>query len=522
MSYLFKISIFTVVLAIGILQACQSQSQRQLNFPTADLTESNLIPLPLEIKGASSSFPLDQYTRIEHDTKLPGLEQVSTFLSNKIRQRTKLDVSQTTTARPFKSYIYLTKSDDSTMHEEGYELSISSDTILLSARTVTGAFRGAQTIRQLIPNQANDTLADYPIWCIPQGTISDAPQYSHRGTMLDVSRHFFDLSDIKHYIDILAYYKINTLHLHLTDDQGWRIEIKSCPKLTEIGGSTEVGGGKGGFFTQAAYKEIVDYAAEHHILIIPEIDMPGHTNAASVSYPFLNGNGKELKLYTGIKVGFSTFDTRKDSVYQFIDDVIREIAAMTPGPYIHIGGDESHVTKKDDYRYFINRVESIVQKQGKQMIGWDEVANCDVDSTTVAQYWYGKKNFKAALEKNMRVILSPAHKAYLDMKYDSTSIHGLHWAGYIPVDSAYNWSPESFGKRNIMGIEAPLWSETIATRSEMEYLAFPRIIGYAELGWTTANNRNWADYRQRLAQQAAYLKRHNINYYRAPEIPWKE
>lgn len=340
--------------------------------------------------------------------------------------------------------------------------------------------------------------------------------------MLDVARHFFSVADVKRYIDLLAYYKINVLHLHLADDQGWRIEIKSWPRLTEVGGSTEVGGGPGGFYTQEEFSEIVAYATAHYITIVPEIDMPGHTNAASVSYPFLNGNGKELSLYTGTRVGFSTFDTHKDSVYEFIDDVIREITSLSPGPYFHIGGDESHVTKKDDYIYFMNRVEKIVQQYGKQMIGWDEITTADVDSTSVAQFWNHVENRDRAIHKNMKVIVSLASKAYLDMKYDSSSIHGLNWASHIPVDSAYLWNPEDYApQEHLLGIEAPLWSETIENFDQLTYLAFPRILGYAELGWTKAEKRNWAEYKDRLARQVPYLKRMNVNYYASPVIDWE-
>ncbi|MBT8264555.1 MAG: family 20 glycosylhydrolase, partial [Muriicola sp.] len=311
-----------------------------------------------------------------------------------------------------------------------------------------------------------------------------------------------------------------------TDDQGWRIEIKSWPKLTEIGGSTEVGGEAGGFFTQEDYKDIVAYAAKHYMTIIPEIDMPGHTNAASVSYPILNGNGKTPQLYEGTKVGFSTFDTRKDTVYAFIDDVIREVSEITPGPYIHIGGDESHVTKKPDYNYFVNKVEKIVQKYGKIMIGWDEVANADLDSTSIAQFWADKTNTITAAEKGMKIILSPASKAYLDMEYDTLSEYGLHWAGYIPVDTAYIWSPEryieSIPEELILGVGAPLWSETISNIEELEYLAFPRMIGYSELSWSIEENRDWESFRVRLANQTPYLDRMNVKYYESPRIDWKK
>lgn len=342
--------------------------------------------------------------------------------------------------------------------------------------------------------------------------------------MLDVARHFFSVDEVKKYIDLLAYYKYNVLHLHLTDDQGWRIEIKSWPLLTQVGGSTQVGGGGSGFYTQEDYKDIVAYAAERYVTIVPEVDMPGHTNAASAAYPFLNGNGKKVSLYTGTNVGFSTFDARKDTVYAFIDDVVREISAITPGPYFHAGGDESHVTKKNDYIYFVEKVEKIVQKHGKRMIGWDEIATANVDSTSISQFWSSKENADHALAKKMKIIMSPAKKAYLDMQYDSLSKHGLHWAAYIPVDTAYIWNPEQYEgipMDNILGLEAPLWSETISTLEELEYLAFPRAIGFAELSWTTQENRNWESYKVRLANQAPFLDRMNVKYYPSPLIDWK-
>jgi len=364
------------------------------------------------------------------------------------------------------------------------------------------------------------------MWLIPTGIITDEPNFEYRGVMLDVARHFFSVDDVKKYIEVLTYYKINKLHLHLSDDQGWRIEIKSWPKLTTVGGSTEVGGGAGGFYTQEDYKEIVAYAAKRYITVIPEIDMPGHTNAASVSYPILNGNGKTPQLYTGTEVGMSTFDTRKDTVYAFIDDVIREISAITPGPYFHIGGDESHVTNKRDYIHFINKVEKIVHKYDKQMIGWDEIVTADIDSNAIAQFWAESKNALAAVKNRSKVILSPATKAYLDMKYDTLSKFGLHWAAYIPVDSAYIWDPENYvdgiTKKDILGIEAPLWSETISNMDELEYLAFPRVLGYTELSWSTNENLNWESYKIRLANQASFLNRMKVKFYRSDLIDWNE
>ena len=488
--------------------ACAEKKKERIAMPSTDLSKVSLIPKPLKTIPTNSAFALDQFTAIYTSKNATGFEEVGTFLATKLKDKINLSIP-------------VNNEGSNTVERVIY---INQDSIIINSNTAEGAFRGIQTLRQLVPLKSNDTLAPQKIWPVPSGKIIDNPNFAYRGSMLDVARHFFSVDDVKKYIDLLSYYKINVLHLHLSDDQGWRIEIKSWPKLTEIGGSTEVGGEAGGFYTQEDYKEIVRYAAERYMTIIPEIDMPGHTNAASVSYPFLNGNGKTPKLYEGMRVGFSTFDTRKDTVYAFIDDVVEEIAAITPGPYFHVGGDESHVTKKKDYIHFINKVEKIVQKHGKRMIGWDEVAIADVDSTSISQWWASEENAKKAVDKGMQIIVSPAKKAYLDMEYDTLSKFGLHWAAYIPVDTAYIWTPEEYGipLENILGVEAPLWSETISNIDELEYLAFPRIIGYSELSWSIKENRNWEDYKVRLADQAPFLDRMDVKYYPSALIDWKK
>ncbi|WP_282161357.1 family 20 glycosylhydrolase [Ulvibacterium marinum] len=521
------IKTFSFLFILIHVLACQEEKKKPINFPPTDLAQESFMPKPLKIIPTHSAFALDRYTAIFTSENESEYEKVGQFLAKRIKAKIDLEIPVNSDApEGTQRVIYINRSDSLEMESpEAYELYITQDTVILNSNTAEGAFRGIQTLRQIIPEASNDTLAEQRIWPIPSGKIIDNPNFAYRGSMLDVARHFFSVEDVKKYIDLLSYYKINVLHLHLTDDQGWRIEIKSWPKLTEIGGSTEVGGEAGGFFTQEDYKEIVAYAAERYMTIIPEVDMPGHTNAASVSYPFLNGNGKTPKLYEGTHVGFSTFNTRKDTVYAFIDDVVREISAITPGPYFHIGGDESHVTKKRDYIYFVERVEKIVQKHGKRMIGWDEVATADIDSTSIAQWWASEENAKKAVEKGMQLIVSPAKKAYLDMQYDTLSKHGLHWAAYIPVDTAYVWNPDTYGgipKENILGVEAPLWSETISNIDELEYLAFPRVLGYSELSWSTEENRDWEDYKVRLANQAPFLDRMDVKYYPSPLIDWKK
>jgi hexosaminidase len=260
-------------------------------------------------------------------------------------------------------------------------------------------------------------------------------------------------------IDLIALYKINILHLHLSDDQGWRIEIKKYPKLARVGGQTQVGGGKGGYYTQKEYTEIVNYAADRYITIVPEIDMPGHTNAALFSYPELNCSKRVPKLYTGKRVGFSSLCTSREGTYKFVSDVLKELSALTPGPYLHIGGDESNATKLPAYIHFENRVQQIVRTLGKTAIGWDEISKADLKGGVV-QYWSNAQNALRGVQKGAKVIMSPASYAYMDMKYNPETELGLHWAGYVNVDKAFNWDPASLvpgiEKENILGVEAPL------------------------------------------------------------------
>ncbi|TMM53284.1 beta-N-acetylhexosaminidase [Maribacter algarum] len=523
----FTKSLLVILTIIAFSSCTEHKKKRVINFPKTDLAAENMIPKPLKVIPTNTGFALDEFTAIYTSENAVGFEDVGKFLAKKIKAKTDLDLQVNVAEIPnMETVIYINQSESTDLDgPEAYQLYITQDSIILNSNTAAGAFRGIQTIRQIIPETSNDTLTTNPVWAIPTGKIMDNPQFEYRGSMLDVARHFFSVEDVKKYIDLLAYYKYNVLHLHLTDDQGWRIEIKSWPLLTEVGGSTEVGGEAGGFYTQEEYKDIVAYAAERHITIVPEVDMPGHTNAASVSYPVFNGNGIKPELYEGTEVGKSTFATRKDTLYSFLDDVIREISAITPGPYFHIGGDESHVTKKADYIYFVEKVEKIVQKHGKRMIGWDEIGQADIDSTSISQFWAGKKNALDAVAKGMKIIMSPAKKAYLDMQYDTLSKHGLHWAAYIPTDTAYVWTPEEYEgipMENILGIEAPLWSETISDIGELEYLAFPRAIGYSELSWTTQENRDWENYKVRLANQAPFLDRMNVKYYPSPLIDWKK
>jgi hexosaminidase len=488
-----------------------------------DLTKTSFIPKPVSVIATGESIEINNSVVINFQESVDGLQQSAQYLANEIKRISGFtpEIKPVTENPEAGIYLSVVRKDEE-LGNEGYVIKIDKKLISIEAKNSSGCFNGIQTLLQTLPVKAGSGV---PLQ-IATGTIRDFPEYAYRAAMLDVARHFFSVEDVKRFIDFLATFKMNALHLHLSDDQGWRIEIKSWPKLTEIGGSTEVGGGEGGFYTQDQYTEIVKYAQDRNIIIIPEIDMPGHTNAALASYPELNCNGKATELYTGIEVGFSTLCTSKEITYQFVDDVIRELAAITPAPYIHIGGDESHVTKIEDYIPFVNRVQEIVVKYNKKVIGWDEIANANPVEGATVQFWDNVKNTTMALEKGAKVIISPASKAYLDMQYDSTTHLGLHWAGYIEVDKGYTWNPlelvPGITKEQILGVEAPLWSETVTNFEEVEYMVFPRLPGYAEIGWTSPDSRSWEEYKLRLAQHGKRFEAMDINFYRSPLVPWEQ
>jgi hexosaminidase len=391
--------------------------------------------------------------------------------------------------------------------------------VRLAAATPAGLFRGAQTLRQLASVDGS----------IPAGRITDRPRFAYRGVMLDVARHFFPVADVKRLIDVAALLKLNHLHLHLTDDQGWRIAIDAWPRLTEYGGGTEVGDGPGGYFTKADYREIVAYAAERFITVVPEVDLPGHTNAALASYPELNADGAAPDRYTGIAVGFSALAVAKEVTYRFLDDVFGELAALTPGPYLHVGGDEAKTVDPEDYATIVARAQQIVARHGKTPIGWHEVAAAPLLPSTVVQYWgvaaEDGDGTRAAAAQGNRVIMSPADRTYLDMKYDDESPWGFDWAGHITTETSYDWDPATYlsgvDESAVLGVESPLWTETVRTIEQVEYLLMPRLAVTAEVGWAQTGRQDWAHLRERLAAQHAVWTALGIAFFEAPDVPWR-
>lgn len=485
---------------------------------------SELIPMPRDVTPASGVFTLQPETEIYVDPTSDELLQLGRYLAERLAPATGFPLAVREGEGPPGSLLLTTAGADPALGEEGYELTITPWQVTLRAPRPAGIFYGIQTIRQLLPPAIERATAQPGAWELPAATIRDAPRFAWRGMMIDVARHFFGVEEIKRYVDLIAYYKLNRLHLHLSDDQGWRLMIESWPNLALHGGSTEVGGGPGGFYTQAEYAEIVAYAQSRYVTVVPEIDMPGHTTAALASYPELNCDGQAPPLYTGWTIGTSALCVELEVTYTFVDDVIRELAALTPGPYIHIGGDEVEALSDEQYSGFIERVQGIVRSHGKTMVGWEEIAKAELDPSTVVQHWQTDLAVRAA-EQGAKLIMSPSSRAYLDMKYTPDAPVGLTWAGLIEVQHAYEWDPatqlDGVGEAQVLGVEAPLWAETAETREHLDYLAFPRLPGFAEIGWSPAEGRSWDEYRVRLGAHGQRLAAMGVGFYRSPQVPWK-
>nr|WP_269466120.1 beta-N-acetylhexosaminidase [Lentzea guizhouensis] len=515
---------------------------------TADATPSppQLIPHPAQLTPRAGTFTLTPSTKIILTTR--NATAPAELLAETLRPSTgfrlpiadwfigrdvneaELDASDINATGLGGTAVVLTGGADPKTGPEGYQLDVTPKFVLIRANSAAGHFNAVATLRQLLPAKAEAKTRQRGPWQIKGASILDHPRYHHRGAMLDVSRHFFTPAQVKRYIDQLATFKINYFHLHLSDDQGWRLEIKSWPELTKIGGSTEVGGRTGQlFYTQQQYKDLVAHAQSRGITVIPEFDMPGHTNAAQASYAELNCDGQKRPLYTGIEVGFSSLCINSEVTYKFVEDVVREVAAITPGPYFHIGGDEAHSTPDADYQTFMDRALPIVKKYGKTTVGWHEFIKTTTDTAVVPQFWGTKTtnaDVAAAAQRGNKVLMSPANKIYLDMKYHKDIKLGLSWAGYVEVKDAYSWNPGAYldgvSEAGVRGVEAPLWTETLQTSADIEYMAFPRLPVVAELGWAPASIHSWDRFAPRLAAQAPRWKVMGINYYPSTQVPWQD
>ncbi|MCF2526165.1 beta-N-acetylhexosaminidase [Yinghuangia sp. KLBMP8922] len=403
---------------------------------------------------------------------------------------------------------------------EGYRLDVTAAGVTVRAAQPAGLSRGIQTLRQLLPAEIESAQRVDAAWTVPGGSVTDRPRYEYRGMSLDLARHYFTPAEARRFVDHLARYKYNVLHLHLTDDQGWRIEIDGRPELTAIGASTQVGGGPGGFWTQDDLRAVTAYAAERHITVVPEIDMPGHTNAAIVAYPELGCDDRKYEPYTGIEVGFSSLCVESEATYAFLDEVIGQIAALTPGPYLHIGGDEALTLSAERYKVFMDRAQTIVEKHGKRVMAWHQLAGAAPVPGAVLEYWnQGKEDadiVAAAARAGAKVVLAPADHTYLDMAYAAGERLGLKWAGTVDVKQSYTWEPAThlpgLPEESVLGVEAALWGETLTSVADAEYLVFPRLLSVAETAWSPREAKDWPSFEARITEQHPRWDRAGIGY----------
>ncbi|MEV6345138.1 family 20 glycosylhydrolase [Actinoplanes sp. NPDC051851] len=472
-----------------------------MRSPTNHL--GDVIPVPSSVRPASAVFfPLHlSGTAVSPAPAAPGVaEHLASTLDLPLRAGGAIRLELDDSGEP-----------------EAYRLEITAASVTLRAGSAAGLFWGVQTLVQLAAG------ADE----LPGGVIEDRPRFAYRGAMLDLARHFFTPDEVKAHIDLLVQFKINHLHLHLTDDQGWRLEIPGRPRLTEIGGGPGTGcdGAGPGFLTLAEYADLVAYAADRFVTIVPEIDMPGHVNAALVAYPELTPDGQPVAPRTDGEVGYSSLTVGKEETYAFVETVLGAVAELTPGPYLHIGGDECLSTDPADYRAFLDRVLPLPAKYGKRVIGWNEITAVDLPETAIVQYWRRRDegdHVARTLAAGRQVIMSPADRAYLDMKYDASTPIGLDWAGLIPVERSYDWDPaDVLPEESVLGVEAPLWSETLRSVADVQYLTLPRLPALAEIAWSPRGARDWPSFRDRLAALGSRWDAAGIGYHRSPEIDWR-
>lgn len=410
--------------------------------------------------------------------------------------------------------------DPERLSGEQYRLDVASDRVEVTAGTAEGLMRGLATLHQVLrPYQ--DTLAAWPVH------VEDEPVHGWRGLSVDIARHFFGADDLRVVVDLMAAYKLNVLHLHLSDDQGWRLDLPSHPELAARSGGTAVDGDPGGFFTTEEFEALVAYAAARGVRVVPEIDVPGHVNAALHAVGDLTPSGEPTEEYTGIEVGFSRLHADLPATEPFLQDVFGDVAAVTPGDYVHIGGDEVLTMEHDEYARLVRMASDAVRAAGKQVVGWQEIATTPLEPGTVVQYWDTRMDtapFVEAARAGARLLMSPGSRAYLDMKYDGDTELGLEWAGHIELRDAYEWEPTTLvpglPAGSVIGVEAAVWTETLRSLDDLMTMLLPRLAAVAEVAWTPPEQRDWDDFAARVAGHGPYWDAEGLAWYPSPQVDW--
>lgn len=502
----------------------------------------NIIPTPLSVKAGNDWIQLEKEVTIvaSSDDEKNVAQLLQEFLQTK---NIKSTISNSASSA---SSITLSTSVTDSLGNEGYQLSIDKEGVKISASSGAGLFYGVQSLFQLFPASGETEL--------PYVAIADQPRFIWRGLHLDVGRHFFPLAFVKKYIDLMSHYKLNTFHWHLTEDQGWRIEIKKYPKLQEMAAyrkETVIGRATtrtrnepheydktrhGGYYTQEEVKEVVAYAAQRYITVVPEIEMPGHALAALAAYPELGCTGGPYETATTWGVFNEVFCAGKESTFVFLQDVLDEVIPLFPGKYIHIGGDEcpkegwkkcplcqkrmKNEKLKDEHElqsYFVQRMEKYINSKGKSIIGWDEILEGGLAPNATVMSWRGEEGGIAAAQQNHDVIMTPSKWLYFDYMQDSSASEPLAVKVYVPVKTVYDYDPlppqlTPGQAKHIIGTQANVWTEYMKTGDEVEYKVYPRAIALAEVAWSSIANKNYDDFIKRLNANQSLLDGWKVNY----------
>lgn len=504
----------------------------------------NLIPLPKEVLPAKGQFVVKNSTSIgfSHVEFAP----VANLLQEYLQRASTFPIS----AKASKSGS-IQFSQNSSLAEEAYTLQISSRKIDIQAKTGKGAFYALQTLLQLMPAQIYAGAKIAGNISISNVLIKDEPRFSYRGLMLDVGRYYYPVESVKRFIDLMAIYKMNTFHWHLTEDQGWRIEIKKYPLLTSISSIRKEsmlghykdqqydGKPHGGFYTQQEVKDIVAYAAKKYIDVIPEIEMPGHSQAVLAAYPQFGANSDKLyKVKTKWGVSEDVLFPREET-FTFLEDVLTEVMALFPSQYIHIGGDECPKTQwkeskfcqdlikklglKDEHElqsYFIRRIDKFVTSKGKKLLGWDEILEGGLSPNAMVMSWRGTKGGVEAAKQNHDVVMSPNSYFYLDYYQADPKTEPLAIGGLLPLSKSYSFEPNlpeltAEEAKHVVGIQANVWTEYISNINYAEYMTYPRALALSEVSWSAKESKNYADFKKRLTGHLPAMDALKINYSKA-------
>jgi len=508
----------------------------------------HIIPVPLQVTEGKGVFIIQKGTRILVD-ETNGTQEMADLLTEKIilSSGVELETKSYNAAFPSNnSIVFTTLGAEVSLGKEGYTIDISETNVTVRAVSANGFFYGLQTLLQLLPADIEKQGSGAKSYTLPVVTIKDKPQFSYRGMHLDVGRHMFPVVFIKKYIDLMAMYKMNTFHWHLTDDQGWRIEIKKYPKLTSVGSirkGTQIGKTSesdsipyGGFYTQEQAREIVEYAASKFITVIPEIEMPGHSIAVLTAYPRLSCTGGPFEVRTIWGVADDILCAGNDSVFNFIEDVLTEVMDIFPSTYIHIGGDEAPKVRWETcakcqgrikteglkneaelQSYFIKRIEKFLISKNRRLIGWDEILEGGLAPEATVMAWRGIQAAIDAANEGHDAIMTPVDYCYLDYYQGDPETEPAAIGGYLTLKTVYSYNPippvlTQEQEQHIIGLQGNVWTEFLKTPADVEYMAFPRAIAIAEIAWSHQNRRNWDDFIARMDQQFPRLDYMGVKY----------